>query len=182
MRRIRPSYANVTATLALFVGLSGGAYAAASLPANSVGPKQIKKSAVTREKVKKNAIDGSKVLDGSLGGDDVKESSLAKVPSAAAADHAAAAAALDKVTYKAATATAPAAGGTAGLNSATAACDAGQHAIGGGVRVEDPVNAFIVDDYPDAGNTAWAGRVANVAPTPVNFTVYAICTSAVAVG
>jgi hypothetical protein len=178
MRRIRPSYANVTATLALFVALSGGAYAAATLPANSVGSRQIKKSAVTREKVKNNAIDGSKVRDNSLNGNDVKESSLAKVPSAAAADHAAAAAALDKVSYKAAPTTAPPNGG----NSATAGCDPGQHAVGGGVRVEDPINAFIVDDYPDAGNTAWTGRVGNASATPVNFTVYAICTSAVTVG
>jgi hypothetical protein len=176
MRRIRSRYANVTATLALFVALSGGAYAAATLPANSVGSRQIKKSAVTREKIKKNAIDGTKVLDGSLNGDDVKESSLAKVPAAAAADHAAA---LDQVSYKAAGATAPVNGG----NSATAACDAGQHAIGGGVRVEDPIHAFIVDDYPDAGNVAWTGRVGNAGgPAPVNFTVFAICTTAVAVG
>ena len=178
MRRIRPSYANVTATLALFVGLSGGAYAAASLPANSVGSRQIKKSAVIRDKVKKNAIDGARVLDGSLTGDDVKESSLAKVPAAAAADHAVAAAALDKVSYRTATATAPPNGG----NSATAACEAGQHAIGGGVRVEDPLNAFIVDDYPDAANTAWAARVGNAGTAAVNFTVYAVCTSAVAIG
>jgi hypothetical protein len=175
MRRIRPSYANVTATLALFVGLSGGAYAAASLPANSVGSRQIKKSAVTREKIKDKAIDGRKVLDGSLSGDDIKESALSKVPSATAADHAAA---LDKVSYKAAGATAPPNGG----NSATAACDAGQHAIGGGVRVEDPLHAFIVDDYPDAGNAALTGRVGNAGTAPVNFTVFAICTTAVAVG
>ena len=36
--RLRVTYANVTATLALFVALGGGAYAATALPANSVAP------------------------------------------------------------------------------------------------------------------------------------------------
>jgi hypothetical protein len=34
--RVRPNYATVTATLALFTALSGGAYAALQLPAGSV--------------------------------------------------------------------------------------------------------------------------------------------------
>jgi hypothetical protein len=45
------SYANVTATLALFVALGGGAYAATQLPANSVGTKQLKDRAVTPVKL-----------------------------------------------------------------------------------------------------------------------------------
>ena len=44
-----------------------------------------------------------------------------------------------------------------------------------GVKVDDPLSAFIVDDYPDAGNTAWTGRVGNGGAAPVGFTVYAIC-------
>lgn len=51
----RFTYANVTATLALFMALSGGAYAAAKLPANSVGTPQLKDNAVTSQKV----LDGS---------------------------------------------------------------------------------------------------------------------------
>ena len=53
--RLRPTYAGMTATLALFIALGGGAYAAATLPANSVGTKQIKKSAVERAKIKNGA-------------------------------------------------------------------------------------------------------------------------------
>ena len=45
------TYANVMATIAVFVALGGGAYAAIKLPANSVGTKQIKKKAVTPAKV-----------------------------------------------------------------------------------------------------------------------------------
>ena len=46
------SYANVMSTIAVFIALGGGAYAVISLPANSVGSKQIKKGAVTSLKVK----------------------------------------------------------------------------------------------------------------------------------
>ena len=88
MEHRRPSYASVTSTLALFFALGGGAYAAATLPANSVGARQIKKNAVERGKIKTNAIDASKVRDNSLTGEDVKESTLEKVPLAAAADSA----------------------------------------------------------------------------------------------
>ncbi len=49
--RSKLTYANVMATIAVFVALGGGAYAAIKLPANSVGSKQIKKKAVTPAKV-----------------------------------------------------------------------------------------------------------------------------------
>jgi hypothetical protein len=85
------------------------------------------------------------------------------------------------VTYKAAGGTAPPAG--ASVVGATATCDAGQHVTGGGVRVDDPSAAFITDDYPDTGNTAWTGRVSTDSGAPaVNFTVYAVCTTFSAVG
>jgi hypothetical protein len=117
-----------------------------------------------------------------LTGDDIRESSLAEVPLATSATHAASSGALDKATYKAAGGTAPAA--AASVAGATATCDVGQHVTGGGVRVDDPANAFIVDDYPDTGNTAWTGRVSTGDGTSpaVNFTVYAICTTFTAVG
>jgi hypothetical protein len=172
--RHRPSPAMVIALLALFIAMAGTGYAATQLPANSVGSKQLKKNAVERIKIKNNAVNGAKVLDGSLRGADIKESSLAKVPAATLADnatHAAAAAALDKATYKTAPAAAPPTSG----NSATATCDAGQNVVGGGVKVDDPINAFVVDDYPDAANTAWTGRVGNAGAAAVGFTVYAVC-------
>jgi hypothetical protein len=53
MRRLagRLSYANVIATLALFVALGGSAYAATQLKKNSVGTKQLKNGAVTSKKI-----------------------------------------------------------------------------------------------------------------------------------
>ena len=52
--------------LALFIALGGTSYAAATLPANSVGTKQIKKNAVTKAKIRKNSVTSVKVKDGSL--------------------------------------------------------------------------------------------------------------------
>jgi hypothetical protein len=56
------SYANVVATLALFLALGGGAaFAATQLPKNSVGPNQLKKGAVTPAKLKKGAVTAGKI-------------------------------------------------------------------------------------------------------------------------
>ncbi len=63
--RSKLSYANVMATVAVFLALGGGATAALKLNKNSVGSKQIKK----------NAVQGA----------EAKESSFGQVPSAAAA-------------------------------------------------------------------------------------------------
>lgn len=72
------TYANVMATLAVFLVLGGASYAATQLPKNSVGAKQLKKNAVT----------GAKVKDGSLTGADIDSSSLGSVPSASHANSA----------------------------------------------------------------------------------------------
>jgi len=56
-RRLRaPSPALVVSLVALFVALGGTAYAATSLPKNSVGTTQIKNNAVTSKKIAKGAI------------------------------------------------------------------------------------------------------------------------------
>ena len=75
MRNLRSklTYANVMATIAVFIALGGASYAATQLPKNSVGAKQIKKNSVTGAKVKGNSLTGAKI----------KESTLAIVPSAA---------------------------------------------------------------------------------------------------
>jgi len=54
--RSRLTYANVIATLALFLALGGGSYAAINIPKNSVGAKQLKKNAVTSVKVKRGSL------------------------------------------------------------------------------------------------------------------------------
>jgi hypothetical protein len=54
--RARLTYANVIATIALFLALGGTGYAALKLPKNSVGPQQLKKNAVTSAKVKAGSL------------------------------------------------------------------------------------------------------------------------------
>jgi hypothetical protein len=54
------NYANVIATIALFVAL-GGAAVAAGLPKNSVGQKQLKRGAVTAAKLKRGAVTSGKI-------------------------------------------------------------------------------------------------------------------------
>jgi hypothetical protein len=58
MARIRSSlsYANVMATVALFLALGGSAYAALQLPKGSVGTRQLKKNAVVSSKVKNGSL------------------------------------------------------------------------------------------------------------------------------
>lgn len=89
-RRIRSkfTYANVVATLALFIALGGVSYAAVKLPKNSVGEKQLKKNAVTGKKIKKSTITADKIKNGTITGADINVGSLGKVPSAAVADSA----------------------------------------------------------------------------------------------
>lgn len=65
MRRPRLTYANVASTAALLLALGGTAYAA-TLPANSVGSRQLKTSAVTSAKVGPNAITTSKIRTGAV--------------------------------------------------------------------------------------------------------------------
>ncbi len=56
-KRLRaPSPSLVVALIALFVALGGSAYAAITLPANSVGTKQLKNGAVTAAKVKTGSL------------------------------------------------------------------------------------------------------------------------------
>jgi hypothetical protein len=66
--------------------IGGSAYAAVSLPQNSVGTKQLKKRAVTNSKLANGAVTGAKVRSGSLTGKQINSSMLRQVPSAAHAD------------------------------------------------------------------------------------------------
>lgn len=73
IRRLRTklTYSNVIASIALFAAL-GGVAVAAGVPKNSVGPKQLKKGAVTAAKIHKGAVTAGKlgpksVVAGKLG-------------------------------------------------------------------------------------------------------------------
>jgi hypothetical protein len=57
MTRPKLTYANVTASLALFLALGGTSYAVVSLPNNSVGQRQIRTGAVRSSDVKDGSLD-----------------------------------------------------------------------------------------------------------------------------
>jgi hypothetical protein len=61
------SFANVASMLALFIALGGSAYAAAQLPANSVGKAQIRSSAVGKSEAATNAVGRSEVRSSAIG-------------------------------------------------------------------------------------------------------------------
>ncbi len=64
--RKRLTYANVMASIAVFLVLGGATALAAGLAKNSVGSKQIKKGAVTEAKIKDGAVSAGKLADGSV--------------------------------------------------------------------------------------------------------------------
>jgi hypothetical protein len=66
------TYANVMATVAVFLALGGGALAATKLARNSVGARQLQNG----------SVNGSKVADNSLTGADINAGTLGQVPRA----------------------------------------------------------------------------------------------------
>jgi hypothetical protein len=65
--RSRLTYANVIATLALFLVLAGGtAFATGRLGKGTVGARQLKKNAVTTAKIKNGAVTAAKIAAGAL--------------------------------------------------------------------------------------------------------------------
>ena len=78
------TYANVVASLALFLALGGVGYAAAT-----IGSGQIKNNSVRSKDIRNKTVVGKDVKDNALGSAQVKESALGKVPMAQAADIAA---------------------------------------------------------------------------------------------
>jgi hypothetical protein len=88
--RARLTYANVVATLALFLVVAGGsALAAAQLGKNTVGPRQLKSKAVTTGKIASGAVTGEKVAKGTLTGANINLAALGTVPAASTAASAA---------------------------------------------------------------------------------------------
>lgn len=176
-----PSPSMAVAVTALIVALGGTSYAVVKPSPRSVGSKELKRNAVSSAHIKSNAIKSAEVKDGSLTGKDIEESSLGPVAlanRATSVDQAARAAVtggLDRVFYRVATVTVPAAPNanesTPGV--ATARCDAGQLAVGGGVKLDDTMS--VEDTYPE-GAAAWTANVNNDDLLSARTaTVYAVC-------
>jgi hypothetical protein len=72
----RLTYANVIATLALFLALGGGAVWAANKQAAKVGTGKLKPNAVTAGKIKANAITTSKIRENAVTNAKIREGSV----------------------------------------------------------------------------------------------------------
>jgi hypothetical protein len=77
----RLTYANVIASLALFLALGGGAVYAASHKANKIGTGKLKPNAVTAGKIKANAVTQTKIRNNAVTNAKLREGavSLAKI-------------------------------------------------------------------------------------------------------
>ena len=72
----RLTYANVIATLALFLALGGGAVWAANKQAAKVGTGKLKPNAVTAGKIKANAVTTSKIRENAVTNAKIREGSV----------------------------------------------------------------------------------------------------------
>lgn len=170
----RLTAADILSTLALFIALTGGAYAAGVLPANSVGSKQLKKNAVTAPKLAVDSVNGDKVLDGSLKAVDFAADELPAGPKGDTG--AGGTPVLDVQSAEASVPDGQAAG-------ATANCPAGETAVAGGASVEaaNAGTAGMADSYPE-GRTGWTAHGVNVSGSPKKLTVFVECSAAVQTG
>ena len=157
------SYANVIATVALFLALGGTAWA---LSKNSVGTKQLKNNAVTAKKIKNHAVTGAKIANGAISGPNLNISVFQQAATAITST-----------------------GGSNDVGGATATCPSGKKAIAGGGLSDPSTNGgFIEDSRPVNGTTdgpaqggtftGWRviwnnwGNLSGVAIHPV---VYVVC-------
>jgi hypothetical protein len=79
IRRIRDqaTYANVMATIAVFIAVGGTSYAAITLPRNSVGPTQIKSRAVGSTEIRSGAVRTRAIMNGTIQIEDLARSTRA---------------------------------------------------------------------------------------------------------
>jgi hypothetical protein len=157
----RPSPAMVVACIALVIALGGTGYAATQLPAKSVGQKQLRNGAVGNLAIRDRAITSSKIRNG-----EVKAADLAKgiLPAAASTVH--------QVSGE------PIAPGAVG--AASAACDPGQRATGGGGGFAGPAvtNDKMVDSIPVGDErpvVRWRVSLFNGGTAPRTPVAYVLC-------
>jgi hypothetical protein len=177
----RMTYANVTATIALFIVLGGTSYAAVTLPRNSVDATHIKSGAVRSSEVKDLSLDvkdlsakARAALRGQAGPAGAQGPAGPQGPAGAQGGPGPAAAALAVKQVTGAVGAAPSVDETT-VAGGSASCDAGQRVVAGGVRVDAPGSTAVQDSYPSAAGE-WTARVGNDdVAAGHTFTVYAIC-------
>lgn len=169
----RGRYANVTATMALIVSLGGTSYAAIKLPKDSVGAKQIRADAVSSSKVEDASLLSKDFkagqlpqgLQGRTGATGPTGTTGATGPAGPAGPIG-----LAKVTMEAAS----------GAGEATAFCQSGQRAVGGGGDASGPGDVLFtsVPINIDGDKPGWLVRGFDVDHGPIGDVVsYVVCAS-----
>jgi hypothetical protein len=76
IRKVRAhlTYANVTATVAVFIALGGTSYAVASLPRSSVGARELKANSVGSSEIRAGAVRSKEIRNGSIATRDISSS------------------------------------------------------------------------------------------------------------
>ena len=185
-------YANVTATLALMVALSGTAYAAVSVTGKDIRNGTIRgadiaNGTITSSKIRNRTIRSSDVAASAISSRNVRDASLeardfkaGQLPAGIAGPPGPPGTnATASVIVREAQSPAPIAAGD--TTAVTALCAAGEKAVAGGAA--SPSNIFDVRTSAPVGTavaggttpTGWRVEAANVAGAPNTLLVFAIC-------
>jgi hypothetical protein len=164
-RRLRETatYSNVMATIAVFIALGAGAYAA-GLPRDSVKAKQIKAGAVRSSELAGNAVTSDKVENGSLLGADFAAGQLPAGPEGPAGSPDTPQQVLDKLKEVD--------GGGSGLDSDTVGGSTAASLKDGCPATMNKIGSLLCINKTAGGPTSWGNAVVNCAsknlrlPTP----------------
>jgi hypothetical protein len=179
--RRRLSYANVAATLALFVALGGTSYAALTITGkniknSSLTGADIKNSSLKTSDIKNNSLKTSDIKNSSLLAQDFKAGQLPAGPKGATGAPGAPGGAANVIT-RTSTVSAP-----VGVNDFSVPCQAGEKAVGGGATgpSADP-EVTVAGTFPSPATngttpTGWTGRY-NVTGIAHNVTTSVVCAS-----
>jgi hypothetical protein len=194
----RLSYANIIASLALFIALGGVSWAAVSLPQASVGNRQLKANAVTTEKVRNGSLlatdfkpgqlpVGPRGLAGTQGIPGLKGDPGAKGATGPMGDPGAkgdpGAPGATNVVVRTESTDVNGAGGRALFQ---VLCAPGERAVGGGASTTDSLTAAeLQQSFPVGDNgvrlsegqtpTGWQTLVKNDSASTTSATGYAVC-------
>jgi hypothetical protein len=177
--RGRLTYANVMATIAVFVALGGTSVAAVSLKRNSVGSAQIKNGSLTGDDVQNNSLSGGDIK--SLTGKDFKGGQLPQSAQGPPGPQGpAGAAGATNVVIR--TGTKAIAENTPGGVAAQADCQAGERAVGGGSTLSEGYSDDVLQTsrpLTGAAGTpnAWSAVYVVGAHPARTITAYVLCAS-----
>jgi Collagen triple helix repeat (20 copies) len=190
------SYANVVSTICLVVVFSGTAYAATTLPNNSVGSAQLKANAVTSDKVRNGALlrkdfKAGQLVAGPRGSTGATGASGARGPAGPpgpqgsigstgatgppGAQGSAGGFDLAKISYVTGPTFAVPPTTTGLIVGNETPCPTGNKAIGGGYAIFSADNVRVVSSEPSGTGSGWIANFTNNSASSINVRITAVC-------